>query len=240
MNSISSTYRRQERAEATRARLIQAAEKIFARDGFEAAKLEEIAAAAGYTRGAFYANFNSKEDLFLALLEREVSHRIDSVEKLIHKFRDPQAKLRAFRQFFLTLCQDRRWSLLALEFKLFAVRHPEVKARLAAMNRRLVGSRIGILQSIMEASGRPLPAAGKSVVLSLSAVTHALALEHMLDRSLMPEEDLKKILASYVDSLTGLTSGRSARRSNRVRAVKKVLPSSISAARALRSVSKAS
>jgi AcrR family transcriptional regulator len=239
MNSISSTYRRQERAEATRARLIQAAEKIFARDGFEAAKLEEIAAGAGYTRGAFYANFNSKEDLFLALLEREVSHRIDSVEKLIHKFRDPQAKLRAFRQFFLTLCQDRRWSLLALEFKLFAVRHPEVKARLAAMNRRLVGSRIGILQSIMEASGRPLPAAGKSVVLSLSAVTHALALEHMLDRSLMPEEDLKKILASYFDSLTGLTSGRSARRSNRARAVKKVLPSSISAARALRSVSKA-
>ena len=67
MKTTSATSRRQERAEVTRARLIQAAEKIFARDGFEAAKLEEIAADAGYTRGAFYANFDSKEDLFLAL-----------------------------------------------------------------------------------------------------------------------------------------------------------------------------
>ncbi len=240
MKSSSPTSRRQERSEATRVRLIQAAEKIFARDGFEAAKLEEIAAAAGYTRGAFYANFNSKEDLFLALLERVVSHRINSAEKLIDKFSDPQAKLRAFRQFFLTLCQDRRWSLLALEFKLFAVRHPEVKARLAAMNRRLVDSRIGILQGIMGASGKPLPAAGKSVVLSLSAVTHALALEHMLDRNIMPEEDLKKILASYFDSLTGATSERSVHRSDRIRPVKKILPGNLRTGRSLRSVSKAS
>ena len=154
--------------------LIHAAEKIFARDGFEAAKLEEIAAEAGYTRGAFYANFDSKEDLFLALLEREISHRIEHAEQLIDKFQDPAAKLLAFREFFLTLCQDRRWSLLALEFKLFAVRHPEVKARLAAMNRRLVGSRIGVYARDHGSFGtasfqRP----ARSVVLSLSAVTHA-------------------------------------------------------------------
>ena len=62
--------------------------------------------------------------------------------------------MRAFREFFLTICQDRRWSLLALEFKLFAVRHPDVKARLAAMNRRLVKPRIGILRDIMEGTGR--------------------------------------------------------------------------------------
>jgi AcrR family transcriptional regulator len=67
MKAAPPTFRRRERAQATRARLIQAAERIFARDGFAAAKLEEIAAEAGYTRGAFYANFDSKEDLFLAL-----------------------------------------------------------------------------------------------------------------------------------------------------------------------------
>src|ERR1700761_5228629 len=68
--------RHQERTELTRARLIQSAEKIFARDGFEAAKLEEIASDAGYTRGAFYANFDSKEDLFIALLAEEVDKRM--------------------------------------------------------------------------------------------------------------------------------------------------------------------
>ncbi len=206
MKSRSATSRHQERSEATRARLIRAAEKIFARDGFEAAKLQEIAAEAGYTRGAFYANFESKEDLFLALLEGEISSRISTVEQMTRDLTDPKEKLHAFREFFLTICQDRRWSLLALEFKLFAVRHPEVKARLTAMNRRLVGPRIGLLQAIMEGSGRKLPTSPQAVAMSLSAVTNALSLEHMLDRSLMPETALKEILANYFDSLTAGTT----------------------------------
>ena len=68
--------RQQVRTAATRRKLLAAAEKIFARDGFEAARLAEIAALAGYTRGAFYAHFKSKEDIFFALLER-VGRRID-------------------------------------------------------------------------------------------------------------------------------------------------------------------
>lgn len=203
MKSRSTTSRHQERSDATRARLIRAAEKIFARDGFEAAKLEEIAAEAGYTRGAFYANFASKEDLFFALLEGEVSSRINTVERMTRSVQDPEAKLRAFREFFLTISQDRRWSLLALEFKLFAVRHPEVKTRLAAMNRRLVKSRIGILRDIIEGTRRKLPITPAAVAMSLSAVTNALGLEHMLDRSLMPETSLKQILGNYFDSLLG-------------------------------------
>ena len=205
MKSPSPKPRRQERAEATRSRLIHAAEKIFARDGFEAAKLEEIAAEAGYTRGAFYANFKSKEDLFLALLDGEISRRIGTVERLMKSVGNPADKLTVFRDFFLTISQDRRWSLLSLEFKLFAVRHPEVKARLAAMNRRLIKPRIGILQDIMQSSGRNLPASPGAVAISLSAATNALALEHMLDRSIMPESELKILLANYFDSLT---SGR--------------------------------
>lgn len=207
MKSRSTTSRQQERSDATRGRLIRAAEKIFARDGFEAAKLEEIAADAGYTRGAFYANFESKEDLFLALLEGEISSRINTLEQMTRSLQEPEAKLRAFREFFLTICQDRRWSLLALEFKLFAVRHPEVKTRLAAMNRRLVKSRIGILRDIIEGTGRKLPITPAAVAMSLSAVTNALGLEHMLDRGLMPESALKRILGNYFDSLLGPHEG---------------------------------
>src|SRR5258708_12782333 len=61
--------RQAERTEATRRKLLAAAERIFARDGFEAARLEDIAAGAGYTRGAFYANFGGKEQIFFPLLE---------------------------------------------------------------------------------------------------------------------------------------------------------------------------
>src|SRR5260370_39615254 len=71
--------RQAERTEATRRKLLAAAERIFARDGFEAARLEDIAAGAGYTRGAFYANYGGKEEIFFALLEQWVRQRIDSV-----------------------------------------------------------------------------------------------------------------------------------------------------------------
>lgn len=192
---------RKERAEVTRARLIRAAEKIFARDGFEAAKLEEIAAEAGYTRGAFYANFSSKEDLFLALLEGEISSHIATVETMMRKQTQPEAKLHVLRKFFLALSEDRRWSLLSLEFKLFALRHPEVRARLVAMNRRLAGPRIRILTQVLEGTAHKPPVSATALAMSLSATTHALALEHMLDRSAMPEAAMKRMLTSYFDSV---------------------------------------
>src|SRR5271165_1006179 len=204
MNRTATLSRHKERAEITRARLIQSAEKVFARDGFEAAKLEEIAADAGYTRGAFYANFDSKEDLFLALLEKEISARIAALESEMDKVREPEDKLRAMREFFLTKTLDRRWSLLALEFKLFAVRHPEVKQRLAAMHRRFVGLRVGFLDEVMRALGFEMKVPAYAIGVSLAALGNSLTLEHMLDPAFMPEQDVRQIMMNFFD---GLTSG---------------------------------
>ncbi len=202
MSKTATQSRHQERTGITRARLIQSAEKVFARDGFEAAKLEEIAADAGYTRGALYANFDDKEDLFCALLEKEISARIAALEREMEKARDLEAKLRAMREFFLTKTLDRRWSLLSLEFKLFAVRHPEVKQRLAALNRRFVGPRVGFLDEVMKAMGRELPASAHATGVSLAALGNFLTLEHMLDPTLMSEGDVRRIMANFFDSLT--------------------------------------
>jgi AcrR family transcriptional regulator len=190
------------RTELTRSLLIQSAEKIFARDGFEAARLEEIAADAGYTRGAFYANFENKEDLFFALLEAQINSRIEKVRLQVDASPTPAEKLKALRSFLLEMSLDRRWSLLALEFKLFAVRHPEVKSRLATMNRRFVSSRAHILQNVMEGLGRNLPASTNAVGISLSTLSNGLALEHMLDRTVMSEGDVKKIIGTFFDNLT--------------------------------------
>lgn len=194
--------RHQERTEATRARLIQSAEKIFARDGFEAAKLEEIAADAGYTRGAFYSNFASKEDLFLALLEKVISERIAVLEKEMAKFCDPEEKLRAMREFFISKTLDRRWCLLAMEFKLFAVRHPEVKRQLAALHRRFVGPRVGILEEVMKALRRKLTVSAFVTGVSMAALGNSLMLESMLDPTLIPQSDIVQIVGNFFDSLT--------------------------------------
>src|SRR5271156_1284765 len=122
--------RQQARTDATRRKLLAAAEKIFARTGYEAARLEDIAAAAGYTRGAFYANFDSKEDIFFALLEAWVSEKIRSVASLLSRYESRAARATALRQHYVEMAYDRRLVLLSLEYKLFAVRHPEAHARI--------------------------------------------------------------------------------------------------------------
>src|SRR5947209_3933413 len=66
-----------------RRKLLRSARKIFARDGFEAARLEDIAADAGHTRGAFYAHFESKEQLFFALLEQQIFERLNNLQSII-------------------------------------------------------------------------------------------------------------------------------------------------------------
>lgn len=201
MNKPEHTSRHQLRTEITRSRFIQSAEKIFARDGFEAAKLEEIAADAGYTRGAFYANFSSKEDLFMALLEREISQRIENVRKHVGRVRQPEDKLAALGEYWTEMALDRRWTLLVLEFKLFAVRHPEVKTRLAAMHRRLVSSGIEMLEQLMHSAGHKLPVSAHAAGIAFFSLSSGLTLEHMLDRTLLPEEDVKKIMRIFFDSL---------------------------------------
>jgi AcrR family transcriptional regulator len=90
--------RQQARTAATRRKLLLAAEQTFARDGYEAARLEDIAARAGYTRGAFYANFESKEGIFFALLEQWVAQRIAEVNELLERHDNPQQRLRALRE----------------------------------------------------------------------------------------------------------------------------------------------
>jgi AcrR family transcriptional regulator len=209
MNKPATLSRHQERTGITRGRLIQSAEKVFARDGFEAAKLEEIAKDAGYTRGAVYANFDSKEDLFFALLEKEISSRIAALEKEMDKVCEPEAKLQAMREFFLTKTLDRRWSLLSLEFKLFAVRHPEVKQRLAAMHRRFVGPRVGLLEEVMGGLGRELPASAYATGVSMAALGNSLKLEHMLDPALISEDDVLHIIGNFFDSLTSAARKKS-------------------------------
>jgi AcrR family transcriptional regulator len=69
---------REDSRDQTKQRLLDAAQRIIARKGLSAASVENIAAAAGYTRGAFYSNFKSKDDLFIELLRRD--HEANDIE----------------------------------------------------------------------------------------------------------------------------------------------------------------
>jgi AcrR family transcriptional regulator len=81
-----STTKRVTRAESkarTRQRLLDSGREVFTRKGFVAATVEEIAEAAGFSRGAFYANFKDKHELFWALVEAEDASSFDAMAEAL-------------------------------------------------------------------------------------------------------------------------------------------------------------
>ena len=124
----------QDRAISTRRDLMEAARRIFARDGFEMARLEDIAAAAGKTRGAFYANFRDKEDVFFALFEENLRREKRQMGEQLSEAGSEEERIEVLARHLLSLIGKRRRMLLALEFKLYAIRHPKRTKRLADLH----------------------------------------------------------------------------------------------------------
>jgi AcrR family transcriptional regulator len=193
--------RQAERTRATRRKLLDAAKQIFARQGFEAARLEDIAAGAGYTRGAFYANFKSKEDIFFALFEEWVRERIDSFTSALRRHSDPAEKLVALRTHYAELATDRRLVLISMEFKLFAMRHPEAHARLRSRHRRIRASFGELFSELMGELGKTLGIAYPAASACLGAVAQGLLLEHLLDPKTLSDNDVRHVLGLFFDSI---------------------------------------
>jgi AcrR family transcriptional regulator len=128
--------RRDEQRERTRAELLDAAARVFAAQGFHAASVDQVAEAAGYTKGAVYSNFSSKEELFLELLERHLDQAIGLLEQLVLD-KPPLERAEAFATHHERLAVlDRDWFLLEAEFLLYAARNEQVRDRVAARQRR--------------------------------------------------------------------------------------------------------
>ena len=123
--------RQGERTQATRTALLASAERIFARDGFEAARIEDIALDAGRTRGAFYANFDGKAEIFIELRSITFRRLRSEVSALLANVRGKKARERRVALYLLEQIHDSQSLLLQLEFKLFAIRHPEMREELA-------------------------------------------------------------------------------------------------------------
>ncbi len=120
----------------TRARLQDAAFTVFAARGFGSASIEEVCEAAGFTRGAFYSNFASLDELFLALHAQRTALVLEQVAQGLAGV-DPTAALSVLaRGVADVLVVDRDWVLVRTEFLLHAARHPELARALAAQRTR--------------------------------------------------------------------------------------------------------
>ncbi len=150
------------RREKTRERLLDAAVQVFARQGFGAASVEAIAEAAGFTRGAFYSNFESKEELFLALTDRQARAHIAALEAAVagldvEVVHDQHVDRDAVREVLAVVTDSKTpescWYLMNAEFELLAMRDPNVGAAWIAQQRTMREELTAALLRVLDGLG---------------------------------------------------------------------------------------
>jgi AcrR family transcriptional regulator len=189
----------------TRRHLLDAAAIVFSRHGFHGATLDEVATAAGFTKGAVYSNFKNKEDLFLALLddrsERQLAVVIDVLESGSHDAVEQFPRIRELFRSDLFWADD--FATLYLEFVQYARRHPEAQAKLVAraqrtraMVQRLIDEEYAALDIRPRYPTRDLA----EIVLALFG---GLGVDRLVDPLSVTEATLDTTLSLLYDALLG-------------------------------------
>ena len=177
---------RAERREQTRDDLIAAADRRFVQGGFHATSLDQIAADAGYTKGAVYSNFASKEDLFFAVYERRAAVAEAQMAELFAN--DPAAGLdRISADTSARRDREDGWLAVFFEFWAHVIRHPELRGRFAAIHRRLQLPVAGALERVAAERGIALPDAALPLAVASGAMQIGLALERLTQPEVVDE-----------------------------------------------------
>src|SRR3954449_1322597 len=134
--SVEARNRRAIKQEQTRACLLEAAAAVFAQSGYHVATLEEVAAEAGFTKGAVYSNFESKEALFLALVDIEIAKRVREIGAVMEAGASGEAiGEEAERQFQRFIRDESHWPLLFYEFFSYGARNDDLRGEFVKRRR---------------------------------------------------------------------------------------------------------
>lgn len=120
----------QQRSTRTRELLLEAAEEVFVRDGYEKATLADIAQTAGKTRGAIYSHFKDKEEMFLTLVESQALRRGAILQHMLAELKLAEGISSRSFQRFIGSVNDAEEGVILMEFLLYALRHPHLSDRL--------------------------------------------------------------------------------------------------------------
>jgi AcrR family transcriptional regulator len=188
---------RDERRAATRAELLEAAARVFAQRGLNGASVDDVAAEAGYTSGAVYSNFRSKEELFVAAFEDHVARQIRGViEARDHAGEDtPRARTAAIAQRWMQfLDKNPEMFLLLVEYWAYAVRRGgDERAAFAERFGALKDATTRLVEEEAKRGEWTLPLPADQIALGLNALVYGMALQYFADPDDLPEGVLSDI-----------------------------------------------
>lgn len=205
--SAATRLTRAEKKAETRARLLRSATTVFAERGMERASIDDVAERAGYTKGAFYASFTSKEDLFLALLDEHFADLLERLDRVLSGDDDLVDQAREGAASFMSfIAADPDWERLFFDFSVYATRNEPFRRELVHRRRALREGIGTLLQRRVDELGvePPLPVA--DIAMMVFAMGDGVALQKLLDPESVEEELYPTMLATF---FAGLRAQRS-------------------------------
>lgn len=188
---------REQSREQTRERLLDAAAEMFTKKGFIGASVEDIALAAGYTRGAFYSNFDSKAEVFVELLRRDHEQMQAGLRAIFDtpgSRDDMEARVLAY---YSSVARDEEAFVLWVEAKLLATRDADFSARYNAFMQEKHHELAAYIEEFSARVGTPLPMDADVLALGLIALCDGAQLLATADPQRITAPLVEQMLAGF-------------------------------------------
>jgi AcrR family transcriptional regulator len=187
--------REQSRAN-TRERLLGAARRVFARSGFHGASVEEVASEAGFSTGALYSNFTGKEDLFLALMEREINeHAREIAEAVSARESMAERATGGARQWMIMIEREPEVLLLFMEFWAYGVRDAQVRPKVAARFAQVRELLTKLIADGVREFDLELDIPAEQLAVAIDALADGIARQKLADPDAVPDELMGRVLS---------------------------------------------
>ncbi|MER3126048.1 TetR/AcrR family transcriptional regulator [Bacillus pumilus] len=172
-----------ERKEETRKLLLNSAVENFSKYGFHGVSIDKLTEYAGFSKGAFYAHFHSKEEIFLALLEQQMQLYVEKMNQQSIQSRE----------------ENRTWSLLNMEFLLYSMRNEEVRCQWSNMILQSVKQISQSLENLMKKENLTCALSSEEMAWAILSLENGVAIFHYISQDHIPidllEKSLKRIIS---------------------------------------------
>ena len=189
---------RAEKQAETRVALLEAAADAFTGVGFDAATVEAITEAAGFSRGAFYSNFDSKDELFLALIESRVQTSLAEVAQAFQQGSTALERIRSGGRFLDSLvAKDRQWCLLYMEFWSRSARDTKLRRRFASQYEAWRSGIAHLVETQSRELGITLDTPPRELASALIALFEGYVLQRLIDPKSFDEGFFTRVLQRF-------------------------------------------
>jgi AcrR family transcriptional regulator len=192
---------REESRAQTRATLIAVGRRHFLRYGLGGAVAEKIAEDAGYSRGALYANFDGKEDLFLAVIREEQASRSNIFRSILKDEPSSRKRLRKMRDTIADTFTNRDWIVLRAEFEAGALRSERIRQSFVEMHRQQIHDGGELVKDLLKSSEVVSRLKPDDFIMVMQNLAHGLAVTQKILGAELSQKSTRSLIQSLFDHL---------------------------------------